>query len=138
MPTIPQKYPQPEVSTSRQVTTADIDHLSIRTLQPATIVSLQGFRSAVATRCHVGPSLGKLLNYKTAVELSGDNSLCCDGVLLIVGALLEDTDGGADGTAVGGCDGATIGTDDKLLCEYERFVGLFQNDTAKAGQKEPH
>lgn len=95
MQTIPHKYQQPEVLTSRQSATADIDHPTIRTLQPATIV---GSRSAVAIRCHVGSSRGKLLKYKTVVKTSDYLLLCCDG------ALLEDTDGGADGTTLG-CDG---------------------------------
>ena len=98
MQTIPHKYQQPEVSTSGQSATADIDHPPIRTLQPATIV---GFRSAVAIRCHVGPSLGKLLRYKTAVKTNEYLLLCCDG------ALLEDTDSRADGTTLG-CDGTTL------------------------------
>ena len=42
-----------------------------------------------------------MLKYKTAVKTSDYLLLCCDG------ALLEDTDSGADGTTLGS-DGTTL------------------------------
>ena len=41
----------------------------------------------------------------------------------------------AEGTAVG-CDGASIDTDDALLREYERIIGVFQNDSVEGGTEE--